>query len=56
VEAEVIVQRFVSGMPSRFETAKGDPRLAAVVVQVDPQSGRARGIERLLLAEADVQA
>ena len=54
VEAEVIVQRFVNGMPARFETAKGDPRFAAVVVDVDPQSGRARGIERLLLSEADV--
>ena len=54
VEAEVIVQRFVTGMPGRFETAKGDPRFAAVVVEVDPQTGRARGIERMLLAEADV--
>jgi calcineurin-like phosphoesterase len=54
VEAEVIVQRFVTGMPSRFDTAKGDPRFAAVVVDVDPQSGRARGIERMLLAEDQV--
>jgi 2',3'-cyclic-nucleotide 2'-phosphodiesterase len=56
VEAEVIVQRFVNGMPSRFETAKGDPRFAAVVVQVDPQTGRARGIERMLLSEDQVGA
>ena len=43
-------------MPSRFETATGDPRLAAVVVDADPQSGRARSIERLLLAESDLPA
>jgi metallophosphoesterase (TIGR00282 family) len=54
VEAEVIVQRFVNGMPSRFETAKGDPRFAAVVVQVDPQTGRARGIDRMLLSEDQI--
>jgi len=54
VEAEVIVQRFVTGMPGRFDTAKGDPRFAAVVVSVDPQTGRARGIDRMLLSEADV--
>ena len=41
-------------MPSRFETAKGDPRLAAVVVDVDPESGRARGIDRMLIAEKDL--
>jgi metallophosphoesterase (TIGR00282 family) len=56
VDAEIIVQRFVHGMPGRFETAKGDPRFAAVVVDVDPQTGRARGIERMLLSESDLAA
>jgi 2',3'-cyclic-nucleotide 2'-phosphodiesterase len=54
VEKEIVLRRFLTGMPNRFETAKGDPRLAAVLVDVDPQSGRARGIERMLLSEADV--
>ena len=36
VEAEVIVQRFVSGMPSRFETAKGDPRFARLRARLGP--------------------
>ena len=56
VDAELIVQRFLNGMPARFETAKGDPRFAAVVVDVDPQTGRARRIERMLLSESDVAA
>jgi metallophosphoesterase (TIGR00282 family) len=56
VEAETIVKRFVTGMPSRFETAKGDPRLAAVVVTVDPATGRAKAIDRMLVAEGDVDA
>jgi 2',3'-cyclic-nucleotide 2'-phosphodiesterase len=55
VEKEAILQRFVTAMPGRFETAKGDPRLAAAVVDVDPESGRARGIERMLIAEQDVE-
>ena len=54
VEAETIVKRFVTGMPGRFETAKGDPRLAAVVVTVDPASGKAKAIDRMLIAEGDV--
>jgi hypothetical protein len=55
VEKEAILQRFITAMPGRFETAKGDPRLAAVVVDVDPESGRARGIDRMLIAEQDVE-
>ena len=54
VEKDAIIQRFLTAMPSRFETAKGDPRLAAVVVDVDPESGRARGIDRMLIAEKDL--
>ena len=42
-------------MPARFETARGDPRFAAAVVDVDPQTGRARGIDRMLLAEQDLR-
>jgi 2',3'-cyclic-nucleotide 2'-phosphodiesterase len=56
VEAETIVKRFVTGLPSRFETAKGDPRLAAVVVTVDPSTGKATAIDRMLIAEGDVDA
>jgi len=42
-------------MPSRFETAKGDPRFAAVVVDVDEETGKARSIDRMLLTEKDVR-
>ena len=56
VEKDPIIQRFLTGMPNRFETAKGDPRLAAVVVDADPESGRARGIDRMLLSERDLES
>jgi hypothetical protein len=55
VEKETIILRFLTGMPARFETAKGDPRLAAAVVDVDPETGLARGIDRMLLSENDLQ-
>jgi hypothetical protein len=54
VEKDDVIFRFTTGMPKRFETAKGDPRFAAAVVTVDPGSGRATAIERMLLSEADV--
>jgi len=56
VEKEIILKRFTTGMPSRFETAKGDPRFAAALIDVDEHSGRARAIERMLLSEADLKS
>jgi calcineurin-like phosphoesterase len=56
VEKEAVLHRFLTGMPSRFEAAKGDPRFAAAVIDVDPESGRARAIERMLLREDDIQS
>lgn len=47
VEIEPAVTRFLNGMPARFETATGNPRLHAVVVEIDDGSGRAVDIERL---------
>jgi metallophosphoesterase (TIGR00282 family) len=55
VEKDAVVHRFLTGMPSRFETAKGDPRFAAAVVDVDEQTGRARAIDRMLLTESDIR-
>jgi len=49
IQTELIVNRFLNGMPTRFEAATGDPRLCAVVIDCDEQTGRARSIERVLL-------
>jgi hypothetical protein len=55
VDADTIVRRFTTGMPGRFETAKGDPRFAAVVVGADTRTGLAHSIDRMLLGEADLE-
>ena len=55
VEKAAVISRFLTGMPSRFETAKGDPRFAAAVVDADPETGLARSIERMLLAAGDLE-
>jgi len=51
VEKDQIVQRFLTGMPGRFEAAKGDPRFCAVVINCDESNGRAHSIQRLMLGE-----
>ncbi len=45
---EKVLHRFLKQTPGPFEVAKRDPRLAAVVVDVDETTGRARSVERLL--------
>jgi hypothetical protein len=51
VETEMVVQRFLTGMPGKFEAAKGDPRMCATLIECDGASGRATGIRRIMLAE-----
>jgi 2',3'-cyclic-nucleotide 2'-phosphodiesterase len=55
VVKEAALARFLTGMPSRFETATGNPRLNAVVVEADEQTGRATRIERLNLSADDLE-
>ena len=43
-------------VPSHFEVAAGDPRLAGAIVEIDPESGRALAIERIMLRESQVAA
>jgi len=47
VEIEPALGRFLNAMPARFETATGNPRLNAVVIEAADDTGRATDIERL---------
>jgi metallophosphoesterase (TIGR00282 family) len=47
VEPELALARFISGMPNRFEPAKGPAMLQGVVIRIDPETGRGLSIERL---------
>ena len=51
VKKELVIERFLSGMPARFEAASGDVRLCGVVVECDDATGRAKRIERLMLRQ-----
>jgi metallophosphoesterase (TIGR00282 family) len=47
VEVEAALGRFLNGMPARFETAAGNPRLNGVIVEADEATGLAIDIERI---------
>ena len=51
VERELVLNRFLTGMPGKFEAAKGNPKLAATLIECDGATGRAYGIRRFLLGE-----
>jgi len=47
VDKELAIQRFLTGMPNRFEPARGRARVQGAVIRIDPESGRALAIERI---------
>lgn len=49
IEKQQIIQRFLTNMPMRFETAKGAGIFSAVVVDIDEETGKAAAIQRLQL-------
>jgi metallophosphoesterase (TIGR00282 family) len=44
---EIVIPRFTSGLPARFEVADGEAQLCAVLIDIDPATGRAEAIRRL---------
>jgi metallophosphoesterase (TIGR00282 family) len=52
VQKEQILHRFLTSLPARFEAAVNDVRFCAVLVECDPQTGRAQSIERIMIDES----
>lgn len=49
IEVEQIIERFLTNMPKRFETAKGEGCFNGVIIDIDEQSGKSNAIHRLQL-------
>lgn len=49
IRKELSIQRFMTQMPVRYEIAKQDPMLCAIVLDIDESSGKARQPERLMV-------
>ncbi|MGD0124225.1 MAG: TIGR00282 family metallophosphoesterase [Terriglobia bacterium] len=48
IEKQTVIQKFLNQLPTRFEVAKGDVRLHAVLIEADPATGRAVSIQRII--------
>jgi hypothetical protein len=51
VEKDLVLHKFLTGMPGKFEAAKGNPKMCAALVTCDPLTGRASAIRRIMLGE-----
>ncbi len=51
VEKELVLHRFLTGMPGKFEAAKGNPKMCAALVTCDAATGHASAIQRIMLGE-----
>lgn len=51
MRADKVLKRFLLQTHASFEVAKRDVRLAAVVIDIDEATGKARGIERLVVKD-----
>ncbi|MBI2973500.1 MAG: TIGR00282 family metallophosphoesterase [Armatimonadetes bacterium] len=47
MDREIILERFLTQLPARFEVATGPAQFNAVLIDVDEQTGRARSITRI---------
>jgi 2',3'-cyclic-nucleotide 2'-phosphodiesterase len=48
MDKQAVIRKFLDQVPTRFEVAKGDPRVSCVVIEADPAEGRALSIQRVM--------
>jgi metallophosphoesterase (TIGR00282 family) len=56
MEREPALSRFLTGMPSKFEPATGNPRLNGIIVDADETTGKATAVTRISYSERDLLA
>ena len=51
VEKDIVIRKFLTTMPARFEAARGDAQLHSVIVDVEPETGRALSVRRYVVKQ-----
>ena len=49
IEKEQIIERFLTSMPMRFETATGEGIFSALIVEINEETGKSTAVQRLQL-------
>ncbi|MBI2178823.1 MAG: TIGR00282 family metallophosphoesterase [Candidatus Tectomicrobia bacterium] len=52
IKTSIAVRKFLTGVPVRLEAADGPAQLNGALIEVEPSSGRATSIERIIFREA----
>ena len=55
VKTDLILRRFLTQLPVRFEPAEENIQLSAVVLDLDPSTGKASSIERIQMKVDEIQ-
>lgn len=53
MQKEIIIEKFVTQLPKRFEVAKGNTVLCGIILEIDEISGRTRDIQRVQVHSFD---
>ncbi len=46
-DLDAVTSTFLTGLPAKFDPAKGSPVMEGVMIDIDPQTGRAKSIKRI---------
>ena len=49
IEKDQVIERFLTNMPMRFETAKGEGIFSAIVIEINEKTGKSTAVQRLQL-------
>ena len=52
MDVKIIVDRFVTGLPQKFEIAQGKGQFNGCIFEIDDESGKCIGIERIFIRES----
>jgi len=47
VKKDIIVRRFLTGLPEKFEIANGDIRFNGIILNIDTETGKTKNLERI---------
>lgn len=53
IKKEIIIERFLTQMPNKFDLAKDDIRMQGVIMDIDSTSGKAKSIDRISIKLKD---